>query len=419
MERTKKRQPKPYGIVTAFPVYVQEIKGLSMSAPVTIGTHRQEIIVTLDKLYEIANTKWQEYNDNQHTQWELSEDLIELLEGFWRKAPGRANSAITNLTTCIVSKVVEPVIDCRYHREPGDGMPEAPMGANCYFSGRGISEKIVAPWLANKDFITARSGWQTRTFERPRPYTRDYQENIEYVKNEFLDILEKVQMSKAEDVQTSLAYLFYKQIQHREGQQIQLTVPNISNIHTIISFFQKHFLASYKPRGVARLPVLAIYAVYSCILKESERYQGYQLAPLQLHEAADVRTGAVGDIEILSAEGKIFEAFEIKYNITIDEDIIRTAYNKFRSYPTLRRYYILTTAEQCGGQDAESLDLIHRIRESHGAEVIVNGVLPTITYFLRLLKDSASIFPPYVELLKSDKSITYEHRQKWNDVVIS
>lgn len=390
-----------------------------MSAPVTTGTHRQEIVAVLDALYEIANTKWQEYNENQHLQWELSEDLIELLENFWQKAPGRADSAITNLITCLVSKAAESTIDCRYHRKPGEGMPEAPTGANCYFSGRGISEKIVAPWLASKDFITTKSGWQTRTFERPRPYTRDYQENIEYVKDEFLSILEKVQLSEIEDAHASLAYLFYKQIQHREGQQVQLTVPNISNIRTIISFFQKHFYASYKQRGVARLPVLAIYAVYSCILNESERYRGYQLARLQLHEAADVRTGAIGDIEIFSAEAQIFEAFEIKYNITINEDIIRTAYNKFRSYPTLKRYYILTTAEQCGGQDAESLALIHRIRESHGAEIIVNGVLPTITYFLRLLKDSASIFPPYVELLASDKSITYEHRQKWNDVVIS
>ncbi len=62
--------------------------------------------------------------------------------------------------------------------------------------------------------------------------------------------------------------------------------------------------------------------------------------------------------------------------------------------------------------------MIRRIRDSHGAEVIVNGVVPTIKYFLRLLKNPASIFPAYVHLLEIDTTITCEHKQAWNDVVI-
>ncbi len=62
--------------------------------------------------------------------------------------------------------------------------------------------------------------------------------------------------------------------------------------------------------------------------------------------------------------------------------------------------------------------MIRRIRDSHGAEVIVNGVLPTIKYFLRLLKNPASIFPAYVHLLGTDTAISFEHKQTWNDIVI-
>lgn len=153
-------------------------------------------------------------------------------------------------------------------------------------------------------------------------------------------------------------------------------------------------------------------------MPESERYHGYSLAPLQSHEAADARTGAIGDIEIFNDQANIFEAFEIKHDISVDKEIIRTAYDKFRSFPSLKRYYILTTAQSCGGQDGESQAMIRRIRDSHGAEVIVNGVLPTIKYFLRLLKNPASIFPVYVHLLEVDTTIIYEHKQTWNDVVI-
>lgn len=389
-----------------------------MSGPVTIATHREQINHALDDLYLEASSKHVKLIEGEQPQWTLPEELISFIDQFWQKALGNAESAITNLTTCLACKFVEPAIDCRYHREPGNGMPQPPDGRSNYFSGRTISEDILAPWLKNQDFVTSNSGWQTRTFERPRPYTLDYPENIRAVKDEFLHILDRVQSGDATVAREALAYLLFNQIAFRESQRIQLTVPSINNIQTIVSFFEKHFFASYSRKGASRLPVLAIYAVYSCAMAEMGRYQGYYLAPLQRHEAADARTGAIGDIQIFDADNRIFEAFEIKHEIIIDKEVIRTVYDKFRSYPSLQRCYILTTAATCGGQDADSLAIIQRIRNSHGAEVIVNGVLPTIKYFLRLLKTPSSIFPVYVELLAQDRSVSYEHRQKWNEVVI-
>lgn len=396
-------------------IYLEEAE---MPGPVTIASHKKQLNHVLDEIYDEANSKYIEQAKGKTIIWMLSENLISLIDQFWNKARGNADSAITNLTTCLISKAVEPDVDCRYHRQPKKPMPQPPSGSHNYFSGRTISEQIVAPWLKNRDFVTSYSGWQTRTFERPKPYTLDYEENISHIKKEFLGILDSVQNGEANIARDALAYLFFKQLELRENQKIQLTIPNISNILTIISFFQKHFHSSYSQRGTARLPVLAIHAIYACVMPEMERYYGCQLAPLEKHEAADARTGAVGDIEIFDEHTKLFEAFEIKHEITIDKEIIRTAFDKFRSHPTLKRYYILTTAEACGGQDPESIDMINRIRNSHGAEVIVNGVLPTIKYYLRLLKNPASIFPLYISLLASDQSVTYEHRQKWNDVVI-
>lgn len=382
-----------------------------MSVPVTIGTHKEQINHALDDLYDEANSKHVKMVEGEQPQWTLPKELINFIDHFWRKALGNAESAITNLTTCLACKVVEPAIDCRYHREPGNGMPEPPDGRNNYFSGRTISEDIVAPWLKNQDFVTSNSGWQTRTFERPRPYTLDYQENIRAVKDEFLHILDGVQSGDATLAREALLYLLFNQITFRESQRILLTIPSINSIQTIISFFEKHFFASYSRKGTSRLPVLAIYAVYSCVMAEMERYNGYHLAPLQRHEAADARTGAIGDIEIFDAEERIFEAFEIKHEITIDKEVIRTAYDKFRSYPSLQRCYILTTAATCGGQDAESLALIQRIKNSHGAEIIANGVLPTIKYFLRLLKSPSNIFPVCIRRPARERSVCFLRTQ--------
>ncbi|MEO8971071.1 MAG: hypothetical protein ABI406_05645 [Ktedonobacteraceae bacterium] len=372
----------------------------------------------LEEIYHLANVKWSEQAEGEFISWQLPEQLVQLLTNFWNNAIGNAVSAITNLTTCLVCKGVEPSVDCRYHREPREGMPQPPDGPDNYFSGRTISEKVVAPWLRSKNFVTSRSGWQTRTFERLQPYTLDYPEHIAHVKDEFLHILDEVQSGNDETAKDALVYLFFKQIEHRDMQRIQLTIPSISNIETITAFFQAHFFAHYTQKGASRLPVLAMHAIYTCVMPESERYHDYSLAPLQSHEAADARTGAIGDIEIFDEQANIFEAFEIKHDISIDKEIIRTAYDKFRSFPSLKRYYILTTADSCGGQDGDSQAVIRRIRDSHGAEVIVNGVVPTIKYFLRLLKNPASIFPAYVHLLEVDTTITYEHKQTWNDVVI-
>ena len=37
--------------------------------------------------------------------------------------------------------------------------------------------------MEKQEFHTAKSGWQTRTFERPKPYTLDYDENIKTINN--------------------------------------------------------------------------------------------------------------------------------------------------------------------------------------------------------------------------------------------
>lgn len=116
-----------------------------MSGPVTITTHKVQISDALAEIYQQAGIIWSQQNDSLAVSWHLSEQLMTYITNFWNKAVGNAVSAITNLTTCLICKVVEPAIDCRFYREPKDGMPQPPDGANNYFRGRTISERLVAP----------------------------------------------------------------------------------------------------------------------------------------------------------------------------------------------------------------------------------------------------------------------------------
>jgi DNA (cytosine-5)-methyltransferase 1 len=191
----------------------------------------------------------------------------------------------------------------------------------------------------------------------------------------------------------------------------------VSDIGTIMTLFDSHFRAAYQAKGVSRLPVLAIHSLYKLIMPELKRYKGYDLGDLELHSAADAQTGATGDIEIKNDDGSVFEAVEIKHDIVVTVEIVRVAASKLVAR-SIERYYILTTAKNCVPSDDVSAE-IRRIQERTGCQIIVNGVIPTMRYYLRLADNPTTIFEHYTEHLKNDTDIGFEHRERWNEIVLS
>ncbi|MBO4530368.1 MAG: hypothetical protein J5767_06990 [Paludibacteraceae bacterium] len=60
---------------------------------------------------------------------------------------------------------------------------------------------------------------------------------------------------------------------------------------------------------------------------------------------------------------------------------------------------------------------VMRIRQIHGCQVIVNGVYSSLKYYLRLLNDPAEFIDKYVELLKRDETVKFQHKTVWNDLI--
>lgn len=363
-------------------------------------TRGPELVDLLESIYQEAEAVTPPYSPP------LSGPAKAHLDRLSEKSP-HAKQGFVNIVTCLACKALDPSVDCRYHRRE--------IGSPNYFTGRTLSEDYIGPWLRSKDFVWATSGWQTRTFERPKPYTLDYDENIRYIKDAFLGILDEVQ-EKSQSASEAIKYLFVRQIELREHQSITIARPSIDRIELICRYFQEHYSHQYDGSGASRLPVLMVYATYQAMMGQLNRYGDKVLLPLQAHSAADLRTGAIGDIEIADNQGQKFEGVEIKHGIPISPIDIQDAYEKFKGHP-VRRYYLLTTADPHLTDPDETNRLTAEMYLTLGCQVIVNGVLPTIRYYLRLLESPDEVFGFYAELLTADTDVGYEQKAAWNDIV--
>ena len=320
----------------------------------------------------------------------------------------KASTGFTNVMTSVSIKVAQPKIDVRYHQVQIQDQTKRPAG----FNFRSISEKTVFPWLSKNEFNGAKSGWQTRTFERPKPYSMQYDENIGDIKDSFLTIYDELEAQRTSATE-SLKLLVYLQVQFRSLKQIKIAEPKAKDISLITGMLREHFFGAYKSKGASRLPVLAFHAIYSVLIREMRRFDGKQLRPLQEHSAADSQTGAVGDVEVVDSAGEVFEALEIKHGIEITTKVLNDVKRKLMDRK-VDRYYVLTTHANCRPDGLANM--LTQIQSRLGCQVIVNGVLPSLGYYLRLLADPSSFFPAYAALLKVDKAIAFEHREAWNKI---
>lgn len=317
--------------------------------------------------------------------------------------------ALAVLITLLVHKIFDPKQDIRYHQAQ----------LNSGFPGRSIDTTYVTPFMKSVNFpYMSESGWLTRSFEQPLPYTLDYKGKISppAVKDAFLQIINVVQENN-HPPENILLSLFILLIDNREKLNLKLATPHKLSIATIITYLEKHFTYKYNCSGASRLPTLAVYAAYQCMLNQVARFKDKTLCPLESHNASDTQSGKIGDIVINNKnDGKTFEGVEIKHTIPITRQLVADAFEKFKSHAT-ERYYLLTTADMKSA-DWNSINMeIEKINNIHGCQVIVNGVYSSLQYYLRLLQDPATFISKYVDLLQKDNTVKYQHKVAWNEII--
>lgn len=316
----------------------------------------------------------------------------------------------TVLVTLLTHKVLFPKQDVRKHQEHMEGG----------FSGRMIDTKFITPTLKELGLPSmAESGWLTRSLEQPYPYTLDYNGKISnlQIKKAFLEILDYVEKNpkKAENI---LRVLFNKSLEIQKNQIITISPlknPEKLTIENIILALSQHFSFKYKTHGGAKLPVLAFHTIYSCLINELARYKNKKLAKLGSHTASDRTSKTAGDIEISDNEN-LFEAIEIKLDKFIDETIVRVAIEKIYKYNP-QRYYILSNVGIKIDSESNISNLINEVKEKHGCQIIVNGLIPTLKYYLRLIVNLEDFVNQYSKLVEKDKELQKIHKEKWNELI--
>lgn len=330
-------------------------------------------------------------------------DKIDLIMS--RVESGHNIGVLTVLITLLVKKATDREQDIRLHQANMDGG----------FSGRGFDEKHITPFLRDNDFpfMGGGSGWLTRSLEQSWPYDLYYPGRItpETVKDTFLRLIDKVETGEEFAIEY-LKEIFRQLVLLREkSRNILLSRPKNKSIYAIVSLVREFW--SQSSAGMSRIPVIAVFSAYQCLVHEVGRYSDHNLLSLLPHNAADNKTGRTGDID-LELDGKIVEAVEIKHGVRITPELVSAIVEKVKR-TSVKRYYILSTNETIEKM-AEITKLTIDTRLNHGCEVIVNGVAGTLKYYLRLISDTDDFTENFVSMLEKDDDIGYETKMLWDQI---
>ncbi len=322
---------------------------------------------------------------------------------------------VTVLITSLLKKLEDPTQDVRQHKK----------GLTGGYSGRRYDTQWVTPFMQQHfaRYAMAESGWLTRSLEQPQAFTLDFQGKVrdQEVKRAFLLILDDIETKQADPKAYLLALLrMLYHLQETHKVIFSPSQPFKNSVASVIAALYRHFFHAYTVRGAARLPVLALHAAYACMMS-LPRYQDKQLLPLKSHTSADSKSNSVGDIVIVHGDGGLFEAVEVKHGKPITSDMLQQVYNaKIRS-TSLARYYLLSTARPDIADPMRVTELAEHIQQAHGCEIIANGVIPSLTYYLRLLPDVDEFIHRYTQSLQEQfalgSEIKHAHLAVWRELL--
>ncbi len=330
---------------------------------------------------------------------DLNKECQEFVETIANHALSK-RGVYTVLITLLTHKIIEPTQDVRFHQSNMQGG----------FSGRTIDTKHITPTLRKLGLpCMAESGWLTRSLEHPYPYDFSYSGKIgEPVKSAFLYILNYVEKNPTK-AKPLLTYLLFCVIQKNKADVVLITKIDDTDdftIDSIIAFLQACFNHNYKEFGGSKLPVIAFHCIFQQLIDELKRYDNCTLNKLGSHTASDRTSKTAGDIEIFNNR-ELIEAIEIKLDKPINADLMRQVQQKIYKHNP-KRYCVFSSGQLV---EAEAIkNIVNEIKENHGCQVIVNGVIPTLKYYLRLVISLQNFINSFLHAVENDSELKPIHK---------
>lgn len=314
------------------------------------------------------------------------------------------------LMTGLVEKMVNSSQDIRY----------AQSGMESGYSNRSTDQTYITPFLKTHNLTAcAASGAESgRNFERPSPYKLDYVGKPQGRGNReaFLGIFHAVQ-EEGIDALPIIVLMMALDLQRKNIEEFDYPQPRGLTIQEIVDAVFEHF-DNAKGNGRARLPVLAIQAIYQCIVPETSRYKETTLRNEPNRHTGNDKKGWIGDVQVDRNDGTPFEAVEVKDGKQITSSMLLELPRKFGGL-SVDRYYILSTEEKyIADEDAEEVQkTVKAIRLQTGCQVIVNGLNRSLWYYLRLISDPEQFISNYTAYIRTDQDVKDAHRMLWSRIL--
>lgn len=328
-------------------------------------------------------------------------------------------SLVQLIITSLVKKISTPTQDIRLH------MVKFPNG----YSARGLDTKVTTPFFkkyfskyANKEtaFLTkATRAELIWNFEEgiKLPFRR---KNLVEPLLQFIDKIQNVKINLNDCLVYILAKLYLLNLANQNVSDDTVESADFSdviNINVVIKMLELHFKSPLS----SRLPVIAIYSAYQQLFKNIKRFDNKVLLPLNVHTSSDKH--GFGDIEIRNPNDTPFEVVEIKHNVAIDRNLILDIIKKSEN-TTIERYYVLTTYKGSflNTTEEEYINkLILKIKKERNLEIIANGIIPSLKYYLRFIEDYHEFIKSYTDTLTIDYQNSTEVRDShltiWQDIL--
>lgn len=328
-------------------------------------------------------------------------------------------SLIQVIVTSLLKKIIAPEQDIRRH------MAKFEDG----YSARVLDTKVTSPFF--KKYFPTYANKETAFLTKA---TRaeiiwDFAEGVKLpfrskqLIKPFLSLIDKIQ-NQSFDLENCLTYIFFRLYSlSRQHQTVfdetleSADFSDVLNINSVLEMLTKHF----DSRLGSRLPVIAIYSVYVELFKTVKRYENKILRLLNVHTSADKH--GYGDIEVWNDDETPFEMVEVKHNIPIDRNLIFDVAKKTEN-TSVKRYYVLTTFKNGFADKSEEEyinKLILKIKKERDLEIIPNGIVHSLKYYLRFVEDYQKFIKTYTEELIRDAKNSTEvknfHVEMWQAIL--
>ena len=283
------------------------------------------------------------------------------------------------LMSCLLGKLDKPSVDPR--------KPYTEIGDSDSFSGRTYDEQHLAPFINEHRLpVNQTTAFLTptlRNIDHPLTTDRELVGRPRDLYKKTLELLEDVAGQRiAADVLFVEIVRLLLQMRDEKLARINSLLKGLEQTEgalplsseAIVTLLKQHLACKH----ASRLPVLVIAAAYHAAgTRLAER-----ILPLNPHNAADLQTGSLGDVEIcLVGEESVVTAYEMKAK-RVDYTDIDTALAKIIGAPHRIDNYLFVTTDVIDPRVAEYAAGFYE--QTDGVEIAILDCIGFLRHFLHL-----------------------------------